>query len=138
MKKFMTEKERKAKKAAYDKARRLAKKENQIAPRTIAPAPASVKVKVPVKAVVTKAPVVKKTVEKIATVGFARKFDIPVRLFWNKAFETKNSSCAKPGTELTFEVIEEKGTDKIYRVRRGKRNFFTNTEELKKSGIDKI
>ena len=128
----------KEKKAAYDKAYRLRKKQAQIASRTIAAPIAHVaKVKTPPKAIVTKAPVVKKVVEKIVTAGFERKFDVPVRLFWNKSFEVKNSSCAKPGTELKFEVIQEDsdGVELVYRVRRGKRNFFTNSIELKKGGI---
>lgn len=72
--------------------------------------------------------------EKVFVTVVTRTFDHPVRLFWNRRFEEKNSSCAKAGTELTFETISEG----IYRIRRGKRNFFTNDEELAKSGVEKL
>lgn len=61
---------------------------------------------------------------------FTRSFGFPVRLFWNKRLERKNSSCAKAGTKLDFEQVSNKGGKVIYRVRRGKRNFFTSDKEL--------
>jgi hypothetical protein len=61
---------------------------------------------------------------------FTKRFGFPVRLFWNKRLERENSSCAKAGTNLEFEQISKKGGKVIYRVRRGKRNFFTSDKEL--------
>jgi len=61
---------------------------------------------------------------------FTKRFGFPVRLFWNKTLERENSSCAKAGTTLEFEQISKKGGKVIYRVRRGKRNFFTSDKEL--------
>lgn len=61
---------------------------------------------------------------------FEKSFGFPVRLFWNRRLEPKNSSCAKAGTVLSFEQITKVGGRVIYRVRRGKRNFFTSSREL--------
>ena len=61
---------------------------------------------------------------------FTKRFGFPIRLFWNKRLERENSSCAKAGTTLEFEQISKKGGRVIYRVRRGKRNFFTSDKEL--------
>jgi hypothetical protein len=44
--------------------------------------------------------------------------------------EENKSSCAKPGTEITFEEMGTKEDQTLYRVRRGKRNFFTTSKEL--------
>ena len=131
----MSDKEKKAKKAAYDKARR-AKAKKGIAPRPIDVLEAPVK-----KAAVKKAPEAKKEapkVEKKPAAIITKTFDHPVRLFWNRRFEEKNSSCAKPEIELNFEEIESNKSGKTYRVRRGKRNFFTNTAELEKSGVKNL
>ena len=131
----------KAKKAAYDKARREAKKSGNMAGRPVQEIPVKSQAKKTEKVVRTQtgdAPKVQKVVtektvksEKTPAVVVSKTFDKPVRLFWNRRFEEKNSSCAKPGVELNFEEIE----NGEYRVRRGKRNFFTNTEELEKSGV---
>lgn len=134
--------DQKAKKAAYDKAYRERKKAKMIAART-AEAEVVEKPKTKTIPVAKKpAPVVKKPVEakaakepKKEVASITRKFETPVRLFWNRRFEDKNSSCAKPGVELTFEEIETTGENTVYRVRRGKRNFFANTETLAKDGI---
>ena len=61
---------------------------------------------------------------------FEKSFGFPVRLFWNRRLEPKNSSCAKAGTVLSFEQITKVGGRVIYRVRRGKRNFFTSSKEI--------
>lgn len=140
--------EAKAKKAAYDKAYREKKKAESIAGR-----PAEV-----AEPVENKAPEVKKEVaqvripeakvetpkvekapkEKKEIVSVIKKFDFPVRLFWNRRFEANNSSCAKAGVELSFEEISNDGNEIVYRVRRGKRNFFANSVELAKDGIQSI
>ena len=61
---------------------------------------------------------------------FIKAFGFPVRLYWNRRLEGKNSSCAKAGTLLEFEQITKVGGRVIYRVRRGKRNFFTSSREI--------
>ena len=61
---------------------------------------------------------------------FTKAFGFPVRLYWNRRLEGKNSSCAKAGTVLEFEQITKVGGRVIYRVRRGKRNFFTSSRDL--------
>jgi hypothetical protein len=61
---------------------------------------------------------------------FSKAFGFPVRLYWNRRLEGKNSSCAKAGTLLEFEQITKVGGRVIYRVRRGKRNFFTSSREI--------
>ena len=77
-------------------------------------------------------------VEKEEAVVVTKTFDFPVRLFWNRRFEAKNSSCAKAGVELNFEEISKAGSEITYRVRRGKRNFFANSIELAKDGVQSI
>lgn len=67
--------------------------------------------------------------------SFSKKFDHPVRTYWNRRYEKKNSSCAKPGTELDFEQINVRKDGVIeYRVRRGKRNFFTTSKDMEAEG----
>lgn len=117
----MTAEEKKAKKAAYDKAYRERKKAG-IVGRSAEVAPEPVKAK---KAKKEEKP----TAESVAE-SFTQTFGFPVRLYWNQRIEEVNSSCAKPGTELTFEEMGKKGKATLYRVRRGKRNFFTTSKEL--------
>ena len=88
--------------------------------------PVSVKPKT-IKNVVASKPVV---TEEAVIESFVQAFGFPVRLKWNLRLESENSSCAKAGTELSFESISTKGKQTIYRVRRGKRNFFTTSKEL--------
>ena len=88
--------------------------------------PVSVKPKT-IKNVVASKPVV---TEEAVIEAFTQAFGFPVRLYWNLRLESENSSCAKAGTELSFESISTKGKQTIYRVRRGKRNFFTTSREL--------
>ena len=64
--------------------------------------------------------------------SFTKKFDHPVRAYWNRRFEKKNSSCVKAGTSLEFEQINVRKDGVVeYRVRRGKRNFFTTSNDMK-------
>lgn len=88
--------------------------------------PVSVKPKT-TKNVVASKPIV---TEEAVIEAFTQAFGFPVRLYWNLRLESENSSCAKAGTELSFESISTKGKQIIYRVRRGKRNFFTTSREL--------
>lgn len=127
----MTEAEKKAKKAEADKRYREKKKAEKLAAMansTDAPVVKEVKAKATKEA---KAPKTSsKTQPKEVVEKFTKTFGFPVRLYWNLRLEKENSSCAKAGTELEFEQINEDGEKKIYRVRRGKRNFFTSSEDL--------
>ena len=122
-----------------DKAYRLRKKAELVAARPVEIEAVSIKAKkenIPVvETPKDETPKVEKVkIKKSPVTVVTIKIDRPLRLFWNRRFEEKNSSCAKVGTELTLETISEG----IYRIRRGKRNFFTNKEELAKSGIEKL
>lgn len=101
--------EQKAKKAAYDKAYRERKK----------------------GAVAEESKLGSRTDPDVVAATFTKTFGFPVRLFWNRRLEAANSSCAKAGTLLSFEQITNRGGRVIYRVRRGKRNFFTSDSEIK-------
>ena len=120
----MSAEDKKAKKAAYDKAYRERKKLGLVG-RPVEEAPVATK---SVKEKTKKAEEAP-TAESVAE-SFTKTFGFPVRLFWNQRIEDVNSSCAKPGTELTFEEMGKKGKATLYRVRRGKRNFFTTSKEL--------
>jgi glutamate formiminotransferase len=119
------------KKAASDKAYRERKKLGIVA-RPTETDEAPVKAAKVVKVVKSKEVKAKKeaTTEKEVSESFTKTFGFPVRLFWNQRIEDENSSCAKPGTELTFEEMGKKNEETLYRVRRGKRNFFTTSKEL--------
>lgn len=108
MKKEMTP-EQKAKKAVYDKAYRKRVKE----------------------AAAEEATMGSRTDPDVVVETFTKTFGFPVRLFWNRRLEAVNSSCAKAGTKLSFEQITNRGGRVIYRVRRGKRNFYTSDSEIK-------
>lgn len=110
MKKQLSD-EQKAKKAAYDKAYRERKKAEVSAPPEIVEG--------------------SRTDPDVIVATFTKTFGFPVRLFWNRRLEPANSSCAKAGTLLSFEQITNRGGRVIYRVRRGKRNFFTSDSEIK-------
>lgn len=121
----LTPAEKKARKAAADKAYRERKKAGLVGRSAeVAEAPKAKVAKV-VKPAKEKTPKEEKVVN-----SFTQTFGFPVRLYWNQRIEEVNSSCAKPGTELTFEEMGKKGKQTLYRVRRGKRNFFTTSNEL--------
>jgi hypothetical protein len=129
-KSILSEEEKRARKAASDKAYRERKKAGIVARPAVE------------EEVKEKAPKAKKAAPKKAAVKnpakeakqieatFERTFDFPVRLYWNMRMEKENSSCAKAGTPLSFEEIKEEDQVVAYRVRRGKRNFFTTPKEL--------
>lgn len=102
--------EQKAKKAAYDKVYRERKKA--------------------AGAIIASKLVGSCTDPDVVIKMFTKTFGFPVRLFWNRRLEAVNSSCAKAGTKLHFEQITNRGGRVIYRVRRGKRNFFTSENEI--------
>jgi hypothetical protein len=126
-KSVLTATEKKARKAAADKAYRERKKAGLVGRSAeVAEAPkAKVKVVKPAKEAKEKV-----SKEQEVVNSFTQTFGFPVRLYWNQRIEEVNSSCAKPGTELTFEEMGKKGKQTLYRVRRGKRNFFTTSGEL--------
>lgn len=129
-KSILTAEEKKARKAASDKAYRERKKLG-IVGRPAEADEAPVKAAKVVKVVKPKEVKVKEAAtEKEVIASFTQTFGFPVRLFWNQRIEDENSSCAKPGTELTFEEMGKKNEETLYRVRRGKRNFFTTAKEL--------
>lgn len=115
-------KEQKAKKAAYDKAYRERKKAEKLAAEVKKDTPEVITVESK-----KDSPTIK---EKKVLETFTKTFGFPVRLYWNRKIEEPNSSCARPNTELTFEKIGEVKGEALYRVRRGKRNFFTVNSEL--------
>ncbi len=99
----LTPAQKKAKKAAYDKAYRLRKKAQA------------------------------KEVTEFSAQDFSKSFDYPVRTYWNLRFEIENSSCAKPGTFLNFQYMHETQSGEfVYRIKRGKRHFYTKSNELVK------
>jgi hypothetical protein len=123
-KSVLTAAEKKARKAASDKAYRERKKAGLVGRSAeVAEAPKA-------KAKATKPAKEKVSKEEEVVNSFTQTFGFPVRLYWNQRIEEVNSSCAKPGTELTFEEMGKKGKQTLYRVRRGKRNFFTTSGEL--------
>lgn len=130
-KSVLTPEEKKAKKAAYDKQYRERKKAGIVA-RPVEEVVEAPKAKAPKAAKKAAAPKKTEAVKaKEVSEAFEKTFEFPVRLYWNMRMERENSSCAKAGTPLNFEEIKEEGKVVAYRVRRGKRNFFTTPAEIK-------
>lgn len=127
----LTPEEKKARKSAYDKKYRSLEKSGIVARPTVEDAPEAKVAKPKKEDAVKKEAAVKP--EKVEAT-FERTFDFPVRLYWNMRMDRKSSSCAKAGTPLNFEEIIEKDEVVAYRVRRGKRNFFTTPMELSVKG----
>jgi hypothetical protein len=130
-KSVLTTEEKKAKKAARDKAYRDRKKAGIVArpAEEVVEAPEAKAPKAAKKAAAPKKTEAAKAKEVYE--AFEKTFGFPVRLYWNMRMERENSSCAKAGTPLSFEEIKEEGKVVAYRVRRGKRNFFTTPAEIK-------
>ena len=62
---------------------------------------------------------------------FEMSFEHKVRLYRNLKLEKTNSYCATPGTPLVFEKIKEEDNKIVFRVRRtGRRTFFTTSAHL--------
>jgi hypothetical protein len=120
-KSILSPEERKRLKSAYDKEYRKRKKAGIVA-RPVSEVESVKEEKI---TAIKKAKKIKSTFEKV--------FDFPVRLYWNMRMEKETSSCAKAGTTLSFEEIKKKDKVIAYRVRRGKRNFFTLSSEIKKA-----
>ncbi len=122
-----------------NKETKVTKKSGKVLGRSIetleAPKEKKVTIK-EVKEVETKANTTELTSKEIPVeinpTTFTKSFDHPIRTYWNRRFERENSSCAKPGTPLEFEQINVRKDGVIeYRVRRGKRNFFTTSYDMK-------
>ena len=138
-KETLSPEQRKANKAASDKAYRERKKAEAIAAR-VQEAPAMEEEVIVVPTAEAEPSIIEAALEAIElpegeVPAITRTIENPVRLFWNRRFENVNSSCAKPGSVLSFEEISREDDNVIYRVRRGKRNFFANSIELAKDGI---
>ena len=98
----LTLEEKKAKKAAYNKAYAQKKKAEQA-----------------------------KQVDWMNLDKFEMSFEHKVRLYRNLKLEKTNSYCATPGTPLVFEKIKEEDNKIVFRVRRtGRRTFFTTSDQL--------
>jgi phosphoserine phosphatase len=62
---------------------------------------------------------------------FEKSFEHKVRLYKNLKLEKTNSYCASPGTNLVFEKIKTEDNKIVFRVRRtGRRTFFTTSAHL--------
>jgi tRNA U34 5-carboxymethylaminomethyl modifying GTPase MnmE/TrmE len=126
---ILTPEEKKARKAAYDKAYRERKKAaealvqepKETIPEVVAvvefPEPKGKTKKE--KIVVDKIKKEKNIITKIIT--------SPVRLFHSLKMVKEKSYCAKVGRELNFEQIDEK----IFRVKKGKRIYYATADEVK-------
>ena len=100
---ILTPEEKKAKKAAYNKAYAQKKKAEKKA----------------------------ETQEWMSLDKFEMSFEHKVRLYRNLKLEKTNSYCASPGTTLVFEKIKEEDNKIVFRVRRtGRRTFFTTSAHL--------
>ena len=99
---ILTQEEKRAKKAAYNKAYAEKKKMEKL-----------------------------KSQDWMNLDKFEMAFDHKVRLYKNLKLEKTNSYCASPNTTLTFEKIKNEDNQIIFRVRRtGRRTFFTTSEQL--------
>jgi hypothetical protein len=102
---ILTPEEKKAKKAAYNKAYAAKKKQEAL-----------------------------KQVDWMNLDKFEMSFEHKVRLYRNLKLEKTNSYCASPNTTLTFEKIKSENNQIVFRVRRtGRRTFFTTSEQLKQT-----
>lgn len=126
----MTPEEKKARKAEYDRAYRARKKSGIVARPEVEELESVKEEEVEETMPRSATPESSKSAAKKIKESFERTFDFPVRLYWNRKMERENSSCAKAGTPLVFEEIKKEGELISYRVRRGKRNFFTTSEEM--------
>ena len=100
---ILTPEEKKAKKAAYNKAYAAKKKAEKM-----------------------------KQVDWMNLDKFEMSFEHKVRLYKNLKLEKTNSYCASPGSPLKFEKIKSEGNKIVFRVRRtGRRTFFTTSDQLK-------
>ena len=122
---ILTPEEKKAKKAAYDKAYRESKKAALVQePEVTKPAVVAV----------VEFPEAKSKQKKILVAKIKKEKNIitkiisaPVRLFHSLKMVKEKSYCAQVGRELNFEQIDEK----VYRVKKGKRIYYATADEVK-------
>jgi hypothetical protein len=124
---ILTPEEKKAKKAAYDKAYRESKK----AALALAQEP---KETTPEVVAVVEFPEAKSKQKKIVVAKIKKEKNIitkiisaPVRLFHSLKMVKEKSYCAQAGRELNFEQIDEK----VFRVKKGKRIYYASADEVK-------
>ena len=99
---ILTPEEKKAKKAAYNKAYAAKKKAEKL-----------------------------RTQDWLNMDKFEMSFEHKVRLYRNLKLEKTNSYCASRGTNLVFEKIKTEDNKIVFRVRRtGRRTFFTTSAHL--------
>lgn len=123
---ILTPEEKKAKKAAYDKAYRDRKKAALVAEPEIVTTPEVV--------AIVEFPEAKSKQKKIVVAKVKKEKNIitkvisaPVRLFHSLKMIKEKSYCAQAGRELNFEQIDEK----VFRVKKGKRIYYASAEEVK-------
>jgi len=122
---ILTPEEKKAKKAAYDKAYRESKK------AALVQEPEVTK---PEVVAVVEFPEAKSKQKKIVVAKLKKEKNIitkiisaPVRLFHSLKMNKEKSYCAQVGRELNFEQIDEK----VFRVKKGKRIYYASADEVK-------
>jgi len=122
---ILTPEEKKAKKAAYDKAYRESKK------AALVQEPEVTK---PEVVAVVEFPEAKSKQKKILVAKIKKEKNIitkiisaPVRLFHSLKMNKEKSYCAQVGRELNFEQIDEK----VFRVKKGKRIYYASADEVK-------
>jgi hypothetical protein len=122
---ILTPEEKKARKAAYDKAYRESKK----AALTQEP-----EVTTPAVVAIVEFPEAKSKQKKIVVAKLKKEKNIitkiisaPVRLFHSLKMNKEKSYCAQVGRELNFEQIDEK----VFRVKKGKRIYYASADEVK-------
>ena len=123
---ILTPEEKKARKAAYDKAYRDRKKASLVAEPE--------QVTTPEVVAVVEFPEAKSKQKKIVVAKVKKEKNIitkvisaPVRLFHSLKMIKEKSYCAAAGRELNFEQIDEK----VFRVKKGKRIYYASAEEVK-------
>jgi hypothetical protein len=77
----------------------------------------------PILSLETMSEVIEEAKEKVKEV-ITSAFNFKVRLYHSLKFSREKSYCASPGTPLVFEPITEVEGETIYRVRKGKRNYY--------------
>jgi hypothetical protein len=123
---ILTQEEKKARKAAYDKAYRESKKAALSQEPEVITKPEVV--------AVVEFPEAKSKQKKIVVAKLKKEKHIitkiisaPVRLFHSLKMNKEKSYCAQVGRELNFEQIDEK----VFRVKKGKRIYYASADEVK-------
>jgi len=83
----------------------------------------------PILSLETMSEVIEEAKEKVKEV-ITNVFNFKVRLYHSLKFVREKSYCASPGTPLVFEAITEVEGETVYRVRKGKRNYYVLGSEI--------